>query len=410
MKAVSTIALGIALAFAGGSLTLAPAIAAKEKKAKAIEVSQDVGQNLNAAIAAIQKKDFATAQAKVAAAEAAIKNDGDRYNVGIVKFNLGQNTKNEQLQASGADMAIASNQASPEQLRELLNAQGVMAYNAKDFPKAVLAFGRAYELDPNGEGNLGNLIQAQTAAGQTAAANETMNKAIATAKAAGKPVPEALLKRQIAVSINGRGGVPAAILLELVSAYPNPSNWRDALIIYRDANKADAILSLDAMRLMRAAKVMQGESDFYNYASTAVNRGLPGEAKAVIDEGVAANALSLSRQVIKDLQSNAMAKIGADRAGLPKFESQANSSRDGKIASSTGDAYLGYKEYAKAAALFRTALQKGGVNAAEVNTHLGIALALSGDKAGATQAFGQVTGPRATLAKFWTTWLAQSGA
>jgi tetratricopeptide (TPR) repeat protein len=245
MKAISRIALAVSLALAGGGLALAPALAAKKDQAKPVEVSQAVGENLNAAQEAIQKKDFATAQAKLSAAEAAVKTAGDRYNVGIVKFNLGQNTKNEQLQSQGVDQAIASGLASPDQLKQLLNVQGVIAYNAKDYPKAVAAFGRAYELDPNGEGNLTNLIQAQTAAGQTAAANETMTKAMASAKASGKPVPEALLKRQIAMSVNARGAVPIAVLIELVSSYPNPTNWRDCLIIYRDANKADAILSLD---------------------------------------------------------------------------------------------------------------------------------------------------------------------
>jgi hypothetical protein len=46
-------------------------------------------------------------------------------------------------------------------------------------------------------------------------------------------------------------------------------------------------------------------------------------------------------------------------------------------------------------------LQKGGVDAGEVNTRLGIALAAQGDKAGATAAFDAVKGaPRADLAGF----------
>ena len=52
------------------------------------------------------------------------------------------------------------------------------------------------------------------------------------------------------------------------------------------------------------------------------------------------------------------------------------------------------------------ALQKGGVNADAVNTHLGIALAASGDKAGAKTAFGAVTtGTRGEIAGLWTFWL-----
>jgi len=53
------------------------------------------------------------------------------------------------------------------------------------------------------------------------------------------------------------------------------------------------------------------------------------------------------------------------------------------------------------------ALQKGGVDADEVNTHLGIALAKSGDKAGAKAAFDAVKGaPRAGIAGLWNAYLA----
>ena len=56
--------------------------------------------------------------------------------------------------------------------------------------------------------------------------------------------------------------------------------------------------------------------------------------------------------------------------------------------------------------MYRQALSKGGVDKDEVNTHLGIALARSGDKAGAQTAFAAVTTePRAGIASLWTTWL-----
>jgi tetratricopeptide (TPR) repeat protein len=397
MKAISRIALGISLALAGG-LALAPATA-KKAESKAAALSPDVQNNLAAAQTAMDKKDWATAQAKVSAAEAVAKTDGDRFNIGVIKFNIGRNTNNEQLQGQGADMAIASNAASDEQLKQLLNVQGVIAYNAKDYPKAATAFARLYQLDPNTEGNLDNLIQAQILSGQAAAAQNTVNQAIASKKAAGQPVPEAWLKRSLGMAVNSKGAVPVAALTELVASYPTVDNWRDALIIYRDANKADPVILLDLMRLARAVHAMKGESDYYYYASTALNRGLPGEAKAVIDEGIQTHAVDATRPVIRDIQTTASSKIAADRASLPKFEATKPAS--------TADAYLGYGDYAKAAALYRTALQKGGGDTTAINLNLGIALALSGDKAGAKQALDLVTGPRATVAKFWTIYLGQ---
>src|SRR3546814_17833849 len=79
--------------------------------------------------------------------------------------------------------------------------------------------------------------------------------------------------------------VPAS--LDLVSAYPSADNWRDSLIIFRDTGKLDDQATLDLMRLMRAAGAMKGEADYYEYANSAYIKGLPGAAKAVLDEGIA---------------------------------------------------------------------------------------------------------------------------
>ena len=87
-------------------------------------------------------------------------------------------------------------------------------------------------------------------------------------------------------------------------------------------------------------------------------------------------------------------------------EKQAQASKDGALASQTADAYLGAGNYAKAIEYYNLALQKGGpINADEVNTHLGIAMALSGDKAGAKAKFAAVaTAPRTDIANLWTTY------
>ena len=71
------------------------------------------------------------------------------------------------------------------------------------------------------------------------------------------------------------------------------------------------------------------------------------------------------------------------------------------------DGYLGYGDYAKAAGLYATALQKGGIDANTANTRLGIALTMSGQKAQAQEAFAKVTGPRAGVVDYWELYLEQ---
>lgn len=413
MKTISRIALGISLALASGSVAFAPAVA-KKSEAQQMNLSPDVVPDLQAAQEALGKKDFATVQAKVTAAEAKAKTPDDHFQIGIMKFNLGNQTQNTQLQAEGADEAIASGRATPDQAKQLYNIEGVMAYNSHNMAKAEAAFTKLVELDPTNADNINLLVETKIQNHKLGEALALVNKAIDAKKAAGQPVPETLYQRGLAIADDPSARAmiqPASVddmAIGLVTAYPTPDNWRSALTVFRDIHKLDPSANLDVMRLARAAHALKGESDYNEYQQGALNRGLPGEAKSLIDEGGASHAIDTSKPVFRDARTSE-AQIAKDKASLPASEKQARAAPTGKYAATTADAYFSYGQYPQAVALYRVALQKGGVDAAEVNTHLGIALAKAGDKAGAQQAFAQVTGPRAAIAKLWTVWLNQGG-
>ena len=99
----------------------------------------------------------------------------------------------------------------------------------------------------------------------------------------------------------------------------------------------------------------------------------------------------------------------ADKASLPGLAKDAAKAANGKLALSTGDAMYGYGQYADAAAMYKLALSKGGIDADTANLRLGMVLAKSGDKVGAEAAFKAVAGPgaRKTLARYWLIWLSK---
>jgi hypothetical protein len=70
-----------------------------------------------------------------------------------------------------------------------------------------------------------------------------------------------------------------------------------------------------------------------------------------------------------------------------------------------GDRYYGMGDYSKATELYRQSMGKPGVDPNIANLHIGMALARSGDKAGAIAALNAVTGPRADIAKYWLLYL-----
>jgi Flp pilus assembly protein TadD len=119
--------------------------------------------------------------------------------------------------------------------------------------------------------------------------------------------------------------------------------------------------------------------------------------------------VDLTKPVFRDLMRKASARTSADRASLSGIEGKAMADATGSLALKTADAFFGYGDYSKAVALYRAALTKGPVDANLVNTRLGMALALAGNRAEAEVAFRAVAGPRAALAAYWLVWLAQRG-
>jgi hypothetical protein len=231
-------------------------------------------------------------------------------------------------------------------------------------------------------------------------------QAIAAQKAAGQAVPEDWYQRALSAAYNAKSG-PDLVKWGgmLVTAYPTSENWRSTLVLYRDSKQMDGQITLDLYRLMRATRSIAGERDYYDYAAIASERGLPGEAKAVVDLAISRDAKLATSKNLAELRAAATPKIAADLASLPASERAAAASPLARPTMGAADGHLSYGEYAKAIVLYRSALTKTGVDADAVNTRLGIALAMSGDKEGARAAFQAVKGPRAEIAVLWMAFL-----
>lgn len=415
MKTVSRLALGLALAIglAGGAAT-APAFAKKEKKeeagaARKYNFSKPAQKLLAEAQTAQQAGDNDTALAKLNEAEAIAVTPDDKFFVSQLRTNVGITKSDNALIEKGLEGLVSSGQLSAADKLRYQNNLVALALQRNDQTRATQLYEQMSAENPNdGEIAVG-LGEMLYRSGRSAEAVKTIRKAIDLKRASGAIVPETWYKRALALAYDGKiaGEVTPASLM-LVSAYPSPVNWRDSLVIFRDGAGFDDQGNLDIMRLMHDTKALTGERDYFEYAETANTRGLPGEAKLALDEGIAKGLLSPGKIYVKELVSLVTPKVNGDRASLPSLEKESRAAAGGKLSKATADGYLGYGENQKAADLYRLALQKGGVDAAEVNTRLGIALVRSGDKAGAEAALNAVTGKRADIAKFWLAHLNQA--
>jgi len=410
MKMLSTTALGLALAL--GAVTAAPAFA-KDKPAKEqpMQLSAKVREGALAAQKALAANDFAAAKAAVAAAEPEIKTPDDKMVLGQLYLQVAQKGNDQALMPKAVDMMIESGKPTPETMSQLQLVKGKIAYQAKNYPvaeQALLAAQQAGSTDPD---LVPVLVSAMHEQGKDEAALQLLTQTVDKQQAANQPVPEAWYQRGIAIGYGAKGPAKAALAAptaelakKWVSAYPTKSNWRDSLIIYRDTNKLDPDTEVDLYRLLYATGGMKGERDYMDYVLATYLRN-PGEAQAVLNAGVASGQVNASGKNATEIKGIVAQKVPADKASLPAGEKSARAAATGKFALNTADAYLGYGEWAKAADLYKVALQKGGVDANVVNVRLGMALAKSGDAAGAKAAFAQVTGPRKSLADLWTVYV-----
>jgi hypothetical protein len=405
--------LSLALLALGGTALVAPALAKSDTAASTsgFKLTRSVESSIAQAQAALEANDTATALAQVQNAETRARTDDDRYVTNLVKYNVAVQAGRTAAASEAAAALVAANRGSPADRANLLVAQA-KAVRPVDTRKAEGLVAQAAELKPDDADILATLAVMKVLNAKPAEAVETLDKAIALKKAAGQPAPDSWYARAMAIAFDAKLTDQAMDAGQAwVAAYPTVQNWHDALALSRTVT-ADAGAKLDLLRLARAAGALHGASEYLDYASLATAAGLAGEAKAVIAEGVQHNMLDSGAgparaKVAKGAKGKAPAAVA--KTALPALAKQARASANGKAAMSAADAALGFDDYTQAAELYRLALTKGGVDAAAANTRLGIALARSGDKAGAAQALAQVTGPRATVAKFWAVWAGQPG-
>ncbi|MCF8708621.1 hypothetical protein [Rhizorhapis sp. SPR117] len=421
MRFVSPLALGLLLTVTGVAVVGAsPAIAAKKEKAPKQNFSDGFRTPASELQKAITDKDFEAAKTKLAAAEAAAKTPDDIYTLHLLRLQLGIGLNDNAMQRAGVEGMLASGASPASEAPKYHFYAGQFALNADDVDAAISHLQQA--VDGGFPGSAPHVLLAEAyfkKATATAKGNQLtpdgkaavqaglphLKQGVEIEKSEGKAVPASWYERGFQLAY--LAGLPEASdwAMMTVDADPNAKNWRNLLRGYQDTHRAlTKAENLDLMRLMRVTGALESEHDYSEYAEAAVSSGLPGEAKAVIDEGRSKTKIGPAR--LSEIYGIANSRIAGDKASLPAGARDAAKAANGKVASSTADAYLGYGEYAKAAELYKLALQKGSVDANEINTRLGIALARSGDLPGAKAAFEKVTaGARQDIAKFWLTWL-----
>jgi tetratricopeptide (TPR) repeat protein len=407
MKLITTTALALIAAFGA-----APAAAQDKPAAAAQQAEQKVTPSKGAMKAivelqeAVQKNDYASVPAKVAAAQAVATTKEDKYLVGRLQLTAAIAAKDDAAMSAAIDTMANSGYLDASKSASLYRGLGGSFYNNKQYPQAAAAYRKALSLDPNDANSAPLLGESLFAQGQKAEAAAAFQRAIQIKNATGQKLDESLLKRAVAVAYDAQSPIAVDLARVWVTNYPSPGSWGDAIAIYTNLNHPDVEGRLDLYRLMQLTGGLKSGGEYAQYARAAAEQNNFNEAHAAFDAGVAAKLIDPSKPEYSDLVQGLKVKPAATAADLA---TATKSAANGMTLMRIGDRYLAMGDQAKALELYRLALTKPGVDAAVINLHIGMALAKSGDKAGAAAAFNAITGPRADIAKFWLTYLNQKG-
>ena len=424
MKMISRVALAAALFSGVGGLVVAMPAEAKKKdeqpQGPQYNFSPDVRAAAAAAQDALKAKDYATAETDVAKIEAAAKNDDDQYIGAALRLQLEagkigargtQDPKDDLVLAPILDKLLANPKTPQSDIGRYAYFRGNIAFNGQQYDVAAKLYERAQAAGFVSEAADDlplQIVKSHIESGDVKGGLAKLQTLIDAKKSAGQPAPEPWYRYAI-TQVYRTNDIPGTLAWTRLwlTAYPTNQNWRMAIYQFgfqgQGAQRMNKRQRVDLFRLMRATSSL-GDAAFYKeYAQSTLDLGLPTETKTVIEDGIAKGVIPSTDPDAKALVAQANKSIGLDKPFAVQ-EKQAEASKDGALASQTADAYLGAGNYAKAIEYYNLALQKGGpINTDEINTHLGIAMALSGDKAGSKAKFAAVTtSPRTDIANLWT--------
>lgn len=425
MKLVSKFALALSLV----AVSAAPAAFAqsnekpkKEKKGKeaAAAPKKNYSKPFIAAYVPVadllnKTKDAAAAKAEFPKVVAAIGNDDDRYEAGILAINISAGLKDMAFQEQGIDLLIASASTPADLKREYTFRKGAIAYDSKRFADAEKNMLDAYNLGHRGN-NIEFLISnTMSQQNKEAEAIAWIGKAIDASKAAG-PVNKTYLVRAAVLSSKAKNYAGAAnFYKDLIIAENNPDYWHDALAFFdrsRDFNPEEA---LDILRLMRATDGLRFQQEYTAYLDSLSYIGVryPAEAVSLLDEGFAKGLISRNNVTFSERYNEAKARLAEDTRTLAGTIAPAKASPKGMLASLTGDSFFSHKDYKTAKELYEAALSKApvldkdGVDQTDrTRFRLAMSKTMLGDYAGAKADFDMVTGAnRKAIAEYWVVFI-----
>ncbi|RED15557.1 tetratricopeptide repeat protein [Parasphingopyxis lamellibrachiae] len=393
--------LAIAGVIATAAIAVAGPIFAQDATLQ-YSLSRDVREAAEQAQAAIAQSNFPAATNFLNQAATAAQTDGDRYVLATMQLDVANRTFNTAAQVTAINALLASPLIGVEQRANLYYHRARISYHAQNSDAARTDLQAAINAGTSNPRIYVAMASLVDEAGDHAGALTLVDRAFEIHRTAGLATPVDWYRRAISMAqgLNDVGRI-SAYGQSMLAEHPAQRNWRDVLIQHRTAYAADPEAAIDLWRLQDAAGALTGEFDYRDYARVANGRRLPAEIERIVQAGRANNMLDGGNSEIATLDRGTTAAAQRLSSALPGRAQAAAAAATGANAMSAADDYVSLGDYAAAIPLYRAAIEKGSIDTELANIRLGMALARTGDAAGARAALDQVVGPRASIARLW---------
>jgi len=378
------------------ALVATPAAAAsdkdKDKKPPEKSISRSIIKPMIAVQKAVQASDWAGAMAALKEAQAIPdRTPFDDYKINQFMAFSAVNLKDYTTAITAYEAMAASPEEDPVDKAGTRHNLVLLNYDAKDYAKTLKYGEELVALGSVDEKIATTMAQAYYFTNNYAKAEEWAKKVIDTDVAANKKPDQGALSVLLSAQAKlGKQG-DAATTLELIAAnYGKPNDWGQLIDVALGTQGIQNQDGIDLYRLRDAAGAMQDADDYALMSTIALQLGFPGEAKTILDKGIASGRLTTTGKAASQYKS-AVAGAASDDKTLPKFASDAEARKTGDYDEKLAETYYGYKRYAEAETVARRALSKpGGKDPLQTKMVLGMSLAQQGKYEDATAVFKEV--------------------
>lgn len=280
-----------------------------------------------------------------------------------------------------------------------------LSYQAKDYAAAVTYGRRLIELGNADEAVYLLTIQSLYLQNDFKGAETLSSSYVTSMEAAGQTPPDMALQLYASACIKQDDDACTLRALEKQAKYsPKKETWPNlTLLMLRAGGEAN---TLNVFRLSREMGGLYRGEEFTEMAQLALEKGLPGEAQSVIEEGKAKGLFTnkSNADLATRLLATAKTQAAADKPTLLVQDKEAAGRKNGEVDIRIGTAFLSYGDFERAVAAYERGFGKGNVrNPEEARLNLGIAQLKAGNKEAAAATFAAVKGDETLqrVARLW---------